>query len=72
MNFPPPHSDALEPGAYIRPRFLPDAIAPLLVHHHHCSPDRLIRTGYRAPDRVLARVDAGLRLCRGDQIAREP
>ncbi len=72
MNFPAPYSDDLEPGAYIRPRFLPDAIAPLLVHHHHCSPERLTRTGYEQPDRVLARVDAELRLTSSSLLRASP
>ncbi len=60
MNFPPPHRDDQQPGGYIRPQFLPDAITPLLVHHHHHYDHGLRRTGYQQPDRVLARVNAGL------------
>jgi hypothetical protein len=61
MNFPPPYTDDHEPGAYIRARFLPDAIRPLLVHHHHDhAADGLRLTGYREPDRVLAQLNAAL------------
>jgi hypothetical protein len=61
MNFPPPYTDDHEPAAYIRARFLPDAIRPLLVHHHHDhAADGLKLTGYREPDRVLAQLNAAL------------
>ena len=66
MNFPLPYREDHEPGRYIRPRFLPDAITPLLVHHHHRCTGGLGRTGYRQPDRVLARVDAALCCRTGD------
>ncbi len=35
LNFPTIYKDEHRPGKYIRARFLPHAVTPLLLHHHH-------------------------------------
>lgn len=57
MNFP----IAGDGGGYLRERFDPHAVTPLVLHHHHRLDDRLPPTGYREADRVIARVNAELR-----------
>lgn len=43
MNFP--IGGDREPGGYLRERFDPHAIVPLVLHHHHCAGDRLPPSG---------------------------
>jgi len=58
MNFPIASGDA---GGYLRERFDPHSVRPLVLHHHHRVDDGLPPTGYREADRVVARVNAALR-----------
>ena len=60
LNFPLISRDDEQPGAYIRERFLPDAIRPLVLHHHHQVDGGLPRTGYAGPDAVIAQVNRAL------------
>jgi hypothetical protein len=61
MNFPVAYSDDHVPGRYLDERLRPHAVAPLLLHHHHCVAEGLPPTGYREPDRVIETVNDFLR-----------
>lgn len=61
LNFPVAYSDDHDPGRYLSERLRPDAVAPLLLHHHHCVGEELPPTGYREPDRVIGQVNEFLR-----------
>lgn len=60
LNFPLITREDQRPGEYIRERFMPGAIRPLLLHHHHDLEGGLRATGYAAPDEVVARVNAAM------------
>lgn len=60
LNFPLITRENEKPGAYIQERFLPHAIRPLVLHHHHRTDGRLPRTGYAGPDAVVDEVSAAL------------
>ena len=57
MNFPTPCAGRDVPARYLRERFQPAAVRPLLLHHHHGFDRCLPPTGYDAPDRVIAQVN---------------
>lgn len=70
MNFPVAYRDEDVRGRYLRDRFAPHGVAPLLLHHHHsANAGALPRTGYREPDRVIREVNVFLR---GRRAARAP
>ena len=60
LNFPTIYEEDQRPGEYIRERFMPHAVTPLLVHHHHEIDGGFRPTGYAQPDAVLARVGEAL------------
>lgn len=60
LNFPTIYEDDQRPGEYIRERFAPHAVDPLLLHHHHKRDPALRPTGYAAPDRTIERVNRAL------------
>ncbi len=60
LNFPTIYRDDQEPGRYVRERFGPHAVTPLLLHHHHRVAGGLPPTGYAEPDRVIERVNDAL------------
>ena len=60
LNFPMISRPDQRPGEYIRRRFVPHAVTPLLIHHHHDFEQGLRPTGYARPDGVIARVNEAL------------
>ncbi|HSH21493.1 MAG TPA: hypothetical protein VK992_02595 [Candidatus Caenarcaniphilales bacterium] len=60
LNFPTIYKDEHRPGKYIRARFLPHAVTPLLLHHHHDFEHGLRPTGYARPDEVIDGINQAL------------
>jgi len=57
LNFPVITRDDQRPGAYIDERLTPEAVTPLVIHHHHRLEGGIPSTGYRRPDEVIARAN---------------
>ena len=60
LNFPLTYNVDQRPGHYIRERFVPHGVEPLLVHHHHQLGGGLSLSGYKRPDEVIEQVNEAL------------